>query len=320
MRIITTAAVVIAGAVAAPRAALADDVIVVPFGGELEGDLEPLGDELATATVEVLTLAPNTAAQVAQAPRDDILTLAGCPDGHRICIGQLAATLDVDRAATGVAIVGPDWVDIELRVIHRDGVVVTHAVRVDSHDRALVVSRYKTALAQKLGVARPTPAVDVPDGRFKAVEPVETPETEILEPGPRPPAMTPAPVDGRVDARGDRRSRLSQIGTGTWAMFGVGAIGVGLGTAFLIKAGRTEDEIRSAPSQTAADIRALRDLEDRGDSEKTTGAAMMVIGLAATAAGGVMVARDLMRGDGDGVAIAPAGRGDGAAVSWRGSF
>lgn len=315
MKIITAVVAIVA---AAPAAAHADDVIVVPFGGDLSGEL---GGELARATAEVFKLAPDTAPQLARASRADILTLAGCPDGARVCIGQLAATLDIDRAVSGLVLAaGDNKVDIELRVVHRDGAVDTHDMRIDSRDPAVVVDRFKAALAQKLGLARPTATAGVPDSAFKPVEPVapvrpvEPIETAV-------PPVESAPVPGRTPE--DRPSRLSRIGAGTWAMFGVGALGLGLGTAFLIKAGRTEDEIRSAPSQTAADIQALRDLEDRGDSEKTTGAVMLVVGLAATAGGAALVIRDLTRDrdrDRDGaIAIAPT-RGGGAAVSVRGRF
>ena len=105
----------------------------------------------------------------------------------------------------------------------------------------------------------------------------------------------------------------------TWAVLGLGGFGVGLGTAFLIKAGRTEDAIRAAPAATDDDLRALRALEDRGDTEKTTGVVMLMIGSAAVLGGAAMVALDLARDRDVGVAVAPTADG-GFAISAGGRF
>ena len=120
--------------------------------------------------------------------------------------------------------------------------------------------------------------------------------------------------------KSDRRS-LADVRATSWIALAAGVVALGVGGGFYAASQATENDIESAPTETAADLSRLQELEDTGDRQRTLGVTFLVLGGVATAAGVGLVTWDLTReSEATRVSVAPIDRRGGFAVTVQGSF
>src|SRR5262249_25073026 len=133
---------------------------------------------------------------------------------------------------------------------------------------------------------KPSATAAVPAPTSPTAPPPTAPAMTTTAPNPEPPEGTPAPAPAPaavalppptttpvdVDDHSSRRryERAGMIGGGACLVLGVGAWAA---------AASTQDEIDKAPTRTAKDIQALKDLESKGDGEAALGNFLFVGGL-----------------------------------------
>lgn len=136
------------------------------------------------------------------------------------------------------------------------------------------------------------------------------------------PAPQPA-SSGRLNAdpgRNDRGSDRSVDGR-SWKIAGIATGGVGIavlaiGLGLSHHGSSTGEEITAACSQSCS-WAELKDKDARGRREVSVGRALGTVGAVAVAGGAVLYYLGVRR---DSVALVPAARGEGAVVSWSGSW
>jgi hypothetical protein len=116
--------------------------------------------------------------------------------------------------------------------------------------------------------------------------------TLTLEKPARLQPAAPAPANDRPST-----SNSSSLRLGSYVAFGVGAVGLGLGTYFLISAHGTSSDASSAYSACAPDCTAsqqqhVSDLDQSGAHERTAGAIAMTLGGAGLATGVTLLLLD----------------------------
>jgi hypothetical protein len=75
-------------------------------------------------------------------------------------------------------------------------------------------------------------------------------------------------------------------------VLGGGVAAAGLGMIFLSVASSRQGDIDDAPTDSLADLQRLEDLESSAKRNKLIGASLLVVGLAGTVVGGVLVYRE----------------------------
>jgi hypothetical protein len=119
--------------------------------------------------------------------------------------------------------------------------------------------------------------------------PVEEPPPPLVEPPPpAEPPKTVAAVEPAASERADDPRPRSRRGALYVAGMATGVVVATIGVLAWQQAGQLEDDAAAAPTRTLDDVRALRDLESRGDRYALWGNVAFVGGLAIAGASGYL--------------------------------
>jgi hypothetical protein len=194
---------------------------------------------------------------------DDAAVLIGCDPKSDACADEVLSTLSVDEAVFGSS--------------SKNGEITVSRVERGKPRRQ---ARVRLEQGQSLSAAV-SPAVRQLYDEPKPVPPPEanpTPaEPPISEPAIERAARRPSPdSDAESTAQGSSGGRPYR----TWAIVSWSGAGIAAvaGLLLWVDAGDLQDDIDRAPTNSADDLNALRDLEDRAETSSDWGNAMMVVG------------------------------------------
>ncbi len=294
------AAAAIAALVALPRAALADQaVLVLQFGGEPSASAAVLSKEMAQVV-------RSAGSEVSEASREDVVTLAGCADASDDCLRQALATLDARQVVTGEVRASNGGVEVDLRIISAEGEPRTRTIPLAGATPQAQVAGFRPE-AQAFWKGEPSPA--------------EEAAAAAAAPAPPPPAADLSRQDDR------ERAAFSASRVEPWA-WGIAGGGVGLmavGAVLLVAAEGKQSEVDDASTDSVEDFEELVDLEESGRRYARWGNVSMLVGGIAAVAGGFLIYRQGTRARDESsspeVTVAPSpGDGVGAALLVRGGF
>ena len=254
----------------------AGSVLVVDFTGTPSG---PLATSPRQLSDDMAGLLKEQGAQVSQAPRDDVLALAGCPDTSDACMQQALGILQVDSMVLGQVEDGPTGgVRVQLRVI---------ATGQDPRSATLTLAGSSPSGLE--------PGFRAGAGAFLNHQPLP-PEAggAPVAPAPTPTPTPPSPPSGAnladtgAGAGGFSAHRVKPY---AWIVTGAGAGTLALGGLLLWAAHQKQQQVNDAPTDTVDDLNALADLESTGRHYAQWGSALAVVGGVATIVGVVIVAK-----------------------------
>jgi hypothetical protein len=215
-----------------------------------------LPDAMRTAPAELTrVLAKAHGAEIANVQIEDAAELKECNVGSEKCLNVISRSVGASKIIFG-------------RLDRREGGYTVSLTTFDSLAGEqladyLIKGDSPESLAASLGEklaqgSRPKAKVEEPIAPTRVEVP--PPVTEPGEP------IEPAPV-----ARGG-------VSKGTWGMIIGGGIAVAAGTVFVISGRSLNEDIRNAPTNTAAEIRQMQALEDRARTRFRIGGVLMVAG------------------------------------------
>lgn len=230
----------VASAIAGPRR-----VLVLP----LDGNADPTTRGMLNASLQknAKAGAQGATVTVGDATFEETAAAVGCTPSDAACAQQVRTTLGVDELVYGTATTDPNG-------------ATTVVLR-----RASVAADPPTEMTAS--VARG----DGPDKADAALGPAFGNPTVTGEPPPPPPPPPDRPVGPPADHT--RRNIGIACATGGGVVFLIGV-------ALWANASSKQDQIDSAPTQTAQQLVALRDLEDKAQSYAIAGDLLVVAGLA----------------------------------------
>lgn len=255
----------------------AGSVLVVDFTGAPSGSLATSPRQLSD---DMAALLRQQGAQVSQAPRDDVLALAGCPDTSDACMQQALGILQVDSMVLGKVEDAPTGgVRVQLRVI---------ASGEDPREATLTLAGTTTSALE--------PGFRAGAGAFWSRHPIPPQAGGApVAPAPPPPSGTavahPAVAHPAASGGGFSAHRVKPY---AWAVAGAGAGTLALGGLLLWAANQKQQEVNDAPTDTVDDLNALANLENTGRHYAQWGSTLAVIGGVATVVGVVIIARQGM--------------------------
>lgn len=282
-------AVALGLALLVPNAALADGgpTLVASF----QGDDPAVAKKLTAVMSEA---AKGGGGAVSESSLDDVLALAGCASPpEQSCLAAAPAMLEVDRLVVGRVETRGDETIVHLTLVGGDGTTQERevALRGDGDAQAEAFERHAAAFL----AGEPPPADEV------AAPPVVPPPAEVV-------AEAPADEAPAVGFSFDR------VEPWTWGVVGGGAGLMLIGALLLNSASGVQDEVDAAPTDTAADLDRLADLEDEGRSKTRWGNLTLLVGTAAVATGAYFVVRQGRAGERP-VRVVPTAVEGGAGVS-----
>jgi len=228
----------------------------------------------------VLKLARSSDASVTQGDitYGDAAAAVGCAAESAACTTEVLATLAVDEIVATTITPSSGNLKITVRRTSKLGsqdasttIAANQADKLDGIGPLFGVTPTSTTPSGTGDIAPPPPS-----GPATASTSAETTGASL------PP---PASASSDVDDHGSHR---------TWEIAGMAGGGgmVLLGVLLWGAASGTQGEIDRAPSSTAADLKHIRDLEDRGDGQATLGNLLFVGGLAIAGVSGYFFWRD----------------------------
>lgn len=225
----------------------------------------------------VLRLAKSSDASVTQGDitYGDAAAAVGCAPDSSSCTSEVLATLAVDEVVATT--ITPSAGNLKI--------TVRRSSKLGSQDASTTVA---TSSADKLdgigplfGVTPSTPQAAGPDG---ALPPMNAGAANSTTASPIGSSLPPPTIPDDSNAQGHRNWQIAGMaGGGAMVLFGMLLWGA---------ASSTQGEIDKAPSSTAADLKHLRDLEDRGDGQATLGNLMFVGGVVIGGISGYLFWRD----------------------------
>lgn len=233
----------------------------------IEGDAPAPVRDAVTAALLAYSNDHGDTASTAATSMSDAASALGCTLPDAACAESVRTTLGVDQIVWGTASGrGPTTIDL---------------YRIDAQGQ---VTHQQTVVA----------AGTSSDAAVKPLLPALYGEPAIVTP---PPLVAPPPVLVEP-ARNSRKPLLiaGVVGGGVFLLVGV---------SLWSHAGGLQDQIDSAPVRTAADIRALQDLENRADSSSTWGNIMFVSGLAVGGIATYYLVKELRHPARDKIALVP---------------
>jgi hypothetical protein len=304
----------------AARAAAADPghVLVLHAGGD--------GDAAAHKAIDahVLALAKHLPGNIeaGQISFTDAATAVGCTPGEGSCDQDVVSTMGVDEIVATKIAGGPGGsLVITVRRIPKSGPAREATATVppgQSPDPALDASVGPLFGMTAPAATAPTePAQPPPPAETPPPTPAPTPPPSTAQPTVPPPTTAPPPRTAQAtnepnDVTAAPNGQLAETPGPTnhrhlelTGMVGGGAL-VLVGMVMWGQANSTQDQINSAPTQTAADLQHLQSLESQGDAYATFGNVTFVAGLGLAAVSTYYYIRDGRRHAADHVAIAPA--------------
>jgi|GEM_PF-6139953 len=260
--------------------------------------VEVEGDELAAfAMTEALEQAARDSGReptVSGETPDNIAAIAGCAGALEQCVDAIGDALAVDEVLYAEATAEGNG-SYRVRVVHlaRGRAAAERLVEVVA------------ALPEEIG-GRLAPDV----GRLLAGEFADGP-AQVL-PSVKPEAPAPPPTQ-----RSDGFS-FDRVGAAPWTAIGAGVALFGVGAVFGIAGEAKQGDIDDAPTDTAEELEALRDLEDDADLLTGTGNALMLAGGLVAAVGiGWAVYQATRREPATGVAVVPVASPDQVGLALR---
>lgn len=248
------------------RIALAICVLVAVLGAPAAADprkaqvfplsASGLPDKLAGAPAKLTkALATAIGGTVASVPIEDAAGLLECDPEGSTCLAAVAKSLEVERLVFGSI------------SYHAGGALKVTLTRFDvGPDRQQQTFELSSGTADLLA----SELVKVSAPLFGGT---------IIEEDPDP---TPGPIQGPTP---EGKGTPGKITTGTWALVGGGAVVAASGVVMLVSAQSIKRDVQNAPTETAADIRRLRALEDKGVQRTLIGNVLLIGGGVALAAG-----------------------------------
>jgi hypothetical protein len=295
------AATAIAVVVALPRAARADQpVLVLQFSGEPSASAAVLSKEMAQVV-------RSAGGEVSEASREDVVTLAGCADASDDCLRQALTTLDAREVVTGEVRASGSGVEVDLRIVSVEGEPRARTVALAGATPEAQVGRFRTE-AEAFWKGEPSPAE-------------EAAAAAAQQPAPPPPG-----ADLSRESDQERASfSASRVEPWAWGVAGGGVGLVALGAIFLVAADGKQSEVDDASTDSVEDFEELVSLEESGRRYARWGNVSILVGGIAAVAGGFLIYRQGTRPDAEGsspeITVAPsAGDGVGAALLLRGGF
>ncbi len=256
-------------------------VLVIPLAGSTP-DAATL-----SASINASVAATGATAVSAKVRKSDITAITGCESDSTDCYDQIADTLGVDHIVFG-KIASSSTGDVVSLTIVGDGHTRTGEIQLERG--ASRISAFRGATKRFL---------------------LGTPE------------LTNAPVRDAAGASAtpDSSYALSRVKPRTWKILGGGAAAMGTGVIFLLLARSKQADVNSAPTQTAADLDRLADLEGSGKALTTWGNVFLIGGGAATIVGAVLATREArQRPESRQVSITPVATKGGLGLTLGGRF
>jgi len=302
--------------------ALAQDgqppVVLASFAGQLPGDLAALPERLTGAMADVVR---DAGSRVTRAPLGDLLAVAGCAEASDDCLQQARALLEVGRVVAGDVERAGSRVRVHLRLI---------AARQKTRRRTLLLAGDSAAALEADFRARAAAFWGDPDpARASATSPKPREELTPTSRASDAPTASDTPA-GRADLvasggapeAGFWARRVDPI---AWGVAGGGAGLAVVGGLLLLAAADKQSQVDDAPTETAADLDALVDLEESGRTYARWGSVLIVVGAVTAAAGVALVLKqggDVAREDGatgGALTLSPSllPGGAGAVLTWR---
>lgn len=258
---------VIASPIALAHAQEEDErqMLVIPLSGKLRGKLRKAPRRLNKA-VSKAAGSSGAALINARVGRSEIAAITGCRADSSTCYDEIATTIGVQEIVFGSVRPGSGKTTM---VVKLTWVRVGHPAKTTEVE---LTSRRPRAAAKELQTKLEP---------FFAKPTVKPPPKPIAKPPPPPPPKKKAPGFS-----------LSRVKGRTWGIVGGGVAATVLGFVFRARASSRQDEIDGAPTDSLADLRRLEDLESSAKRNKLFGNSFLVVGLAATAVGGVLIWRE----------------------------
>ena len=278
----------------APVAAEPRKVMVLPSDGRIDAKVRA---KIDAAILKLSRTLPDTVSP-GEVSYNDLAAAVGCVPDAASCKDEVINTLAVDEIV--ISKVAPKPGGVEITVLRarvgsppRDASAFVALDKVDKLDALAPLFGARTA-GPSLPVAGPSPR---PAGPPPGPEPAPAPSPAITTTPPPPagePPVTRPPPDrspeptvtaepaapappvaepGSAEDRGDGRRRLRIAG-----MAAGGAMAV-VGIVFWGQADNVQREIDAAPTRSTADLRALQDLEAKGDRFAAWGNVFAIGGL-----------------------------------------
>jgi len=248
-------------AIAAPAWA-EPQVLIIPFGDPLQGDLAAAPPRFDAALADVVREnggEPLTA-RVGSA---EIAAIMGCADAEsNDCFEESATTLGVDRILVGRA------------AQQDDGHV---QVSLTYFEAGKPVRRKQFVLAS-----------DQPD---PAAEEVRAAARELIGGPPEPPPPPPPEQQPPPPPPPPAGFSFGRVRPWTWGVAGGGVALIGLGALFLALASDKQAQVDAAPTDTLEDLRHLEDLERSGRRLTLLGNVGVLGGTVALITGAVLIWR-----------------------------
>ncbi len=319
-----SAAVAAAALLLVASPALAQDgqarppVVLASFAGQLPGDLAALPERLTGAMADIVR---DAGSKVTRAPLGDLLAVAGCAEASDDCLQQARALLEVGRVVAGdVEPAGSGRVRVSLRLI---------AARQKARRRALLLAGGNAAALEADFRARAAAFWRDPDAasatsrspkRPSGLAPASASDTSAASDTPAGGADLVA--SGDAPEAGFSARRVDPL---AWGVAGGGAGLAVVGGLLLLVAADKQDQVNDAPTETAADLDALVELEESGRTYARWGSVLTVVGAVTAAAGAALVFKqgsEAARDDGatgGALTLSPSlfPGGAGAVLTWR---
>ncbi|HEU5060215.1 MAG TPA: hypothetical protein VFU21_26970 [Kofleriaceae bacterium] len=239
-------AVLTVAVIAAPSAARAD-TLVFP----VDAPDTATGTRLTRA---LLAGAEGEKPRLADTPLGEAASLLECDAAARACLDSMAQAMEA--SALLAAAVRPAGQKLAARITyHRRGQEpATREVELPSDPEAAapLLERQVRALIRGEGPVAADPVAPSPSA---VAERTAEPRGD--------PAITASSGDSASGFS------LGRVRPWSWAVAGGGALLVGVGAAFALKASSLEGDVEDAPRETVADFEHLKDLEEEGDSATT---------------------------------------------------
>lgn len=235
-----------------PVAAAPRKILVLPLDGTAPADTRTK----LSASFQRMARVLDGEVQPGNTSLVDTATAIGCDPEQPACVENVRATLGVDELVYGTA-------------DERDGVIT------------VVATRYRKGKpARRLTVTQaasePPNAIEPQLLPVFGNDPLPTDPTTTTTTTTEEPVPAPQPEGGP-----SKRERNIWIGVTAG-----GGVLLALGLALWAQAKSLQDDIDSAPTNTAADFDRLADLEDRASSRAWTGNVFVVAGFAVAGYGG----------------------------------
>jgi hypothetical protein len=198
----------------------------------------------------------------ADATAQEAAQLLECSPSEASCLENMAATTDAGAVIAAGATSDSGKLTVAVTYLRRGEAPTTRTFEVPGEPAAAATS-LQAQVVDLFGGERPTPA-----------------------PKPAPARKTDASLQAQHESGGFSAGRVHAV---SWVVAVSGAALLGASLAFQLKANGLESDVEDAPRQTAADLDALRALEDDGKQATMLSNVFFWSGAAALAAGAGLI-------------------------------